>query len=102
MLKEKGETKRDLSKTKMKLFLVDFCGFKAKREEIKNNNFKNNGKTKRIFPTQMFFKPRDQKRKREFVQRFSKKATTFHNLWIPKNGVKKRNRVRKKNQKMEE
>ena len=53
--KKKSETKRDWTKTKNEGFLYDFGGFKAKREEIKNNHFKKNGKTERIFPAQKFF-----------------------------------------------
>ena len=45
----------------MQFFLSDFLVFKVKREEIKNNNFKNNGKSNRILFTQNVLKPRDQK-----------------------------------------
>ena len=52
------------------------------------------------FPTQNVFKPRDQKQKRKFFQRFCKKATaTFLNFGYINHEVKKRNTVKKKNQK---
>ena len=60
--------------------MYDFCGFKAKREEIKNNHFKNNGKTERIFPTQMFLNQEIRNRNESFSNVFAKKATTFLNF----------------------
>ena len=52
-------------------FCLICCGFKAKREEIGNNSFGCDEKKKNgFFPAQMFLKPRDQKQKKEFFQRF--------------------------------
>ena len=69
--KKKWNRKRLNKNKKCSFFCLVFCFFFfAKREEIKNNHFKNNGKTKRIFPTQVFLTPRDQKQKIEFFQRF--------------------------------
>ena len=43
-LKEKMNQKETEQKQKMKFFVWLFGVLKAKRQEIKNNNFKNNGK----------------------------------------------------------
>ena len=79
--------------------LVFFCGFEAKREEITNKKIKNNGKNKTDFSRANVLKTKRSETEKKFFQRFSKKATAFLNIWIHKSGVKKRNRVKKKNKK---
>ena len=72
---------------KMMFFCLICCGFKAKREEIGNKSFGCDGKTERIFPAQMFFVNQETRNRKK----------SFSNVGIHINGVKKRNRVKKKN-----
>ena len=79
--------------------MSDLLWVKAKREEIGNNSFGCDEKTERFFFHTNVFKPRDQKQKMEFFIRFPRKQRFFFEFRIHVNGVMKRNRVKKKNQK---
>ena len=101
MKEKRGEKLKNMKQKDKKkdVFCLVCCGFKAKREEIGDNSFGCDGKTERIFPAQMFFKPRDQKQKKEFFPTFFQESNSIFNLGYIFNGVMKRNRVKKKNQK---
>ena len=75
-IKQKGTGQTQKSEA---FFVWFFCGCKATREEITNNKFKSNGRTKRIFSHTIFFLPRDQKHKnRVFSNVFQESNNIFN------------------------
>ena len=74
--REKVKQKGTEQKQKMKVFLYDFCGFKAKREMIKNN-FKNNANITDFFPHKCFQTKRSETETKVFPTFLPRKQQHF-------------------------
>ena len=74
------------------MFCLIFCGFEAKREEITNKKFKNNGKNKTDFSRANVFLTKRSETKKEFFQRFfPRQQQHFFFFGYIKNELKRRN-----------